>query len=443
MQPSGFEIDGEVEDYEVVVDPAPDLDFGDAPDPTYPTLLASGGANHLVIPGVFLGNLVDVEPDGQPDPTAVGDDSNGVPNDEDGVTWGPLVPGKLGAASVVASVAGWLDVFVDLDANGAWDPSDLVFSGPVNPGPNLIPVPVPGSAVVGFTFARVRYNTGGALPPGGPAPDGEVEDYYVRIDPPELDFGDAPDTYSTLLASNGPRHVINTGVYMGVLIDAESDGAPSVLADGDDLLTSDDEDGVVASTAVVGTSFQMNMTVSSNGWFDAWVDENQNGVFEHPGELTYSAAVTAGFNFVILGFPSGVPTGPTYLRTRYNLTGPLPPTGFAPDGEVEDYRILVVTQTGLPGDAGLLGFGPVYPNPFSDRVTINFGLAAEERVVVQVYGMDGRLVTTLADQTFGPGQYSTAWDGRNDRGQEVTSGVYFFRLQAGTLKQNQKVLFVR
>jgi len=50
------------------------LDFGDAPEPAYPTLLANNGARHVLLPGVFLGFAADAEPDGQPTPTANGDD---------------------------------------------------------------------------------------------------------------------------------------------------------------------------------------------------------------------------------------------------------------------------------------------------------------------------------------------------------------------------------
>ena len=77
------------------------LDFGDAPDPTYPTLLASGGANHLIIPnGPLLGFLIDAEPDGQPDPVAQGDDLAGLP-DEDGVNFtSPILIGSVATVDV-------------------------------------------------------------------------------------------------------------------------------------------------------------------------------------------------------------------------------------------------------------------------------------------------------------------------------------------------------
>ncbi len=61
------------------------MDFGDARDPGYPTLLASNGAAHIIDTTLFLGNSIDYEPDGIPHPNALGDDNTGI-DDEDGVT---------------------------------------------------------------------------------------------------------------------------------------------------------------------------------------------------------------------------------------------------------------------------------------------------------------------------------------------------------------------
>ncbi len=79
-------------------------DYGDAPDPSYPTLLASNGARHVrTAGGPFMGRFVDSEPDGQPDGTATGDDSNDLP-DEDGVFFhSRLVPGQV--ANIAVSLA--------------------------------------------------------------------------------------------------------------------------------------------------------------------------------------------------------------------------------------------------------------------------------------------------------------------------------------------------
>src|SRR6185295_1299195 len=105
--------DGEAEDWAVVTK---GLDFGDAPDPTYPTLLASNGARHQVLPSgnPTLGSLVDTEADGQPNAGLTGDDGN-TTDDEDGVSYpNALIPGAdgtmvLATGATGGSVSCWID----------------------------------------------------------------------------------------------------------------------------------------------------------------------------------------------------------------------------------------------------------------------------------------------------------------------------------------------
>ena len=84
------------------IDCYPPADFGDAPSP-YPTLLADDGARHLAM-GPTLGANRDTEADGQPTDAADGDDIAGTPDDEDGVTFGPIVVGPP-AATIIETVA--------------------------------------------------------------------------------------------------------------------------------------------------------------------------------------------------------------------------------------------------------------------------------------------------------------------------------------------------
>ncbi len=163
-----------------------EYDWGDAPDPTYPTLRASNGAYHTIVPGFFLGGSVDADVDGQETPDARGDDYDGT-DDEDGVVFvTPLMPGQTAAVEVVASAPGYLDAWIDFNADGDWSQSSdqILTSEPLVAGVNLIGFQVPsGSAVDIDTYARLRLSSVGALPPGGPAQDGEVEDYHVLLGP--------------------------------------------------------------------------------------------------------------------------------------------------------------------------------------------------------------------------------------------------------------------
>jgi len=159
-------------------------DFGDAPDPTYPTLLASDGARHA-LSGLFLGAGVDAELDGQPDPAAVGDDMDPEGDDEDGVDFpSGFSQGQPTTIDITASAAGLLNAWFDYDQDGAWSPAERVFTDePLVAGVNNLIVAVPASAVVGTTFARFRLDSTGGLGVTGAAIDGEVEDYQVEVGP--------------------------------------------------------------------------------------------------------------------------------------------------------------------------------------------------------------------------------------------------------------------
>lgn len=72
-----------------------------------------------------------------------------------------------------------------------------------------------------------------------------------------------------------------------------------------------------------------------------------------------------------------------------------------------------------------------YPNPFRTGTTLSFRLPRRQRVDVRVYDVNGRSVRTLMAEVIASGAHTVSWDGRDDRGNEVGSGVYFVRFDAG------------
>jgi len=163
------------------------LDYGDAPDPSYPTLFANSGAHHIV-GTLFLGNQIDADVDGQPNIQSTGDDTNGTIDDEDGImfsTW--LVPGQNATIIVNASLAGFLDAWIDFQGNGNWtDAGDQIFTNQaVIAGQNALMFSVPAGASTGITtYGRFRLSSTGGLLPTGMAIDGEVEDYQIVLGNP-------------------------------------------------------------------------------------------------------------------------------------------------------------------------------------------------------------------------------------------------------------------
>lgn len=339
------------------------LDFGDAPDSPYPTLLVNDGARHIIVPGVHLGQFIDAEPDGQPDPNALGDDLNILygghphpPGDEDGVVFvAPPVIGQPAQVDVTVSTQGFLSAWVDFDANGSWaDAGEQVFHlQSVTGGVNRLSFNVPPSAAVGTTFARFRFTTlQVSMSYTGLVANGEVEDYEVDLTAEtvedEMDFGDAGAPYPTLLVHNGARHTIVKGVHMGLFIDAEPDGQPTPSADGDDLnppAGPDDEDGVVIPAPLVaGGSVQVQVVASVAGYLNAWIDWNCNGNWIDPGEQVFTnRPLSAGVNLLTLNVPMPpvlAPGGP-HTRWRFTTNAPAAPafTGWEPNGEVEDHEV--------------------------------------------------------------------------------------------------------
>ena len=160
-----------------------DYDFGDAPDPTYPTLLANGGASHLIVPGIYIGGTVDADPDGQPTATADGDDLDGNDDEEIPVGLISFTAGSKLQAPITVAGAGFGNAWIDANQDGDWDdPGEhLVVNHALSEGTNIVSFAMPSNALPGSTFLRLRFSSQAGLGPGGPAPDGEVEDYPAQV----------------------------------------------------------------------------------------------------------------------------------------------------------------------------------------------------------------------------------------------------------------------
>lgn len=163
--------------------PAPfGIDFGDAPDPSYASLLSSNGARHIINPAIFLGAV---------GTGGVSQEANARPNNgdtqDDGVTFSTgsqIIRGRQDVGvTVVASQAGILDAWFDFNANGVFETTEKMFTSNLVAGPNTLFVDVPLNATLGTIYARFRFSTAGNLAPTGLAQDGEVEDYALNIIP--------------------------------------------------------------------------------------------------------------------------------------------------------------------------------------------------------------------------------------------------------------------
>ncbi len=401
-------------------------DFGDAPD-TYGTNkdTSVGGipASHIPSTILFLGtNAPDTDTDGQPNTTANGDDSNGT-DDEDGIaTFNNLSSVNTTYSTTVslsnttggnAYLVGW----IDFNRNGTFETSEGVSQTIAN-GATTATLNWTGLSGLspGTTYARFRINKDlmTASNPTGVGTYGEVEDYALEIIP-NIDYGDAPDTYGTnkdtSVGGVPASHIPSTTVRLGTTAtDPDADGQPNTNADGDDNNTTDDENGVTLPTTLTTSSTGYSATVSflkntsSNIYLVGWIDFNRNGTFEASEGVaqTLTNAISTATRTTTLNWTglSGLSPGTTYARFRISTTAITAnnPTGTGNAGEVEDYTLTIASTTDY-GDVPDTGTGTAagnYKTTLSDdgaRHTLVNGL----RLGSQIDGDNGTLQNTAAD----------------------------------------------
>ncbi len=119
-------------------------------------------------------------------------------------------------------------------------------------------------------------------------------------------------------------------------------------------------------------------------------------------------------------------------------------------GSTANFCIKVLTipiGTSISGDewAALqpLYADPVYPNPFSSHVSVPFTIAETGQVTVCVFDLSGRQVRTITSEEFAAGAHTVSWEGRDDSGNSVTSGVYFVRIWSHDSMVTSKVVLTR
>jgi flagellar hook assembly protein FlgD len=86
---------------------------------------------------------------------------------------------------------------------------------------------------------------------------------------------------------------------------------------------------------------------------------------------------------------------------------------------------------------------PNHPNPFNPITSIGYDLPAASKVRLMIYDVSGRVINELVNQNQPAGHHEIIWDGRNASNDVVASGVYFYRLIAGSFVQTRKMVMLK
>jgi uncharacterized repeat protein (TIGR01451 family) len=175
-----------------------------------------------------------------------------------------------------------------------------------------------------------------------------------------VDWGDAPASMvsldEALTATYGDAsHTLDDVTYLGSLVDFESASqSTGLLADGDNIDGTNDDDGVVfpvvgtsTSLLFVGEANTVTVDASVNGFLNAWIDWNQDGDWNDADEtIATNIPLVAGSNSITVTPSVTVPHGATFTRFRFTSTSVTAPSpiGLLDDGEVEDYRVSLVVR---------------------------------------------------------------------------------------------------
>jgi predicted outer membrane repeat protein len=157
---------------------------------------------------------------------------------------------------------------------------------------------------------------------------------------------------------------------------------------------------------------------------------------------TISGFVPSALNFVQLVaasdsvFNAGAPADTSYYRIAAIDT-----SGYASGySNVAAWGL----ATGV-GETASYRFGLYqnHPNPFNPTTRIRFEIGERLPVTLSIFDVHGRLVRRLVDDVRGPGVHSVEWNGKSDQGASVSSGIYFYRLEAGDGIETRKMVLLK
>lgn len=162
------------------------------------------------------------------------------------------------------------------------------------------------------------------------------------------------------------------------------------------------------STGNHGPAQEISFVIPAGMTLDVVIHYNPTSVGTHDGSLTIS---------------TDDPTTPVIVLS---ITGTCIP--------VDNNDPVVPAVTTLKGN---------YPNPFNPETTISFSVKENVPVTIEIYNIKGQLIRTLVNETKAPGNHTIVWKGDDDNGRSVSSGVFFYKMQAGKYSSTRKMILMK
>lgn len=348
----------------------------------------------------------------------------------------------------------WVDWNLDYDFSS----DERIFVSAMGQGPYITNVLAPDDALTN-TILRMRirldYNNPDPSPYGFTS-FGEVEDYTVivngpQIDPPENINAEVYDEVNVLITWDAPAGaVLNYNIFR------------NNISIGNTTSTSYDDLEVEPGTYVYGVSAVFDEGESIIVYADAITIENP--VFDPPtnlavvadtGLFTWDAPISrdlTGYNVFLDDMSTILTSTPDlecllsdYTQLIYNQDYT---TGVQAVYEEETSEIVTIdfTYTGTGAGNNLVSFTGLignYPNPFNPTTRISYSLLQQEMVNISIYNIKGEKIITIVNEIIPAGIHHVLWEGTNDKGKSVSSGIYFYKLKTGQYSSMRKMILVK
>lgn len=152
----------------------------------------------------------------------------------------------------------------------------------------------------------------------------------------------------------------------------------------------------------------------------------------YPLSLTLRNLETqAGVRYLLKTFAGGQEVSAKYVNDAETIT-------------ISDTRVNTISLSKISGNLPEeFSLAQNYPNPFNPATAINFALPSAEMVQITIYNSLGQKIMTVLNEQRDAGFYSVTWDATDDIGQAVASGVYLYRISAGSFSDIKKMILLR
>jgi len=256
--------------------------------------------------------------------------------------------------------------------------------------------------------------------------DGEYEDAYGE-------FAMFISQFSNLLdVKDFIENAIMFLPYLAAVVDESTD-------DVDDILDDLDGDQYEQYTQYA----RVKMSVIEQNYHDAIqiIDDLLNNIVDNDLDIMLLELEAAHLYLImVLENIRSLPPDTKYKPTNYEEY-------YAIEDEILQ-KILALTGGGSDDDEGLLPKITElkvsnFPNPFNPETTIVFSLPIESTVSIDIYNIRGQKVKMLVNGSFESGHHEAIWDGKDDSGRSVSSGIYFYRVQTENDAATRRMLLLK